>query len=477
MLIQSISRLLSPSFQSQPLKISALRISTTLSAADTLYDHLQEYTTNLEKDLTSLKVKLDSSCINEVIKRCNPNQSQLGLRFFIWAGTQSGHRHSPYMYTKACDFLKIRANPDLIKDVFEAYLKEECLVSVKTMRIVLSLCSQAKLADEALWVLRKFPVFDLCVDTVAYNLVIRLFADKGDLYMAEKLMKEMDCNDLCPDVITYTSMINGFCNAGKIDEAWKLAKGMSKHGCVLNTVTYSRILEGVCKSGDMETVLELLAEMEKEDCGGFISPNAVTYTLVIQGFCEKKRIREALMVLDRMGERGCLPNRVTASVLIQGVLQNDEDVEDLSKLIDKLVKLGGVSLSDCFSSATVSLIRMKRWEEAEKMFRLMLVRGIRPDGLACTLVFRELCLLERYLDCFLLYDEIEKADVKSTIDSNIHSVILLGLCEHGHSWEAAKLAKSMLDKKMRLNVSHIGNIIEALKKTGDEDLMRRLSTV
>ncbi|KAH0924128.1 hypothetical protein HID58_024146, partial [Brassica napus] len=397
--------------------------------------------------------------------------------FFIWAGTQSGHRHSPYMYSKACDFLKIRANPDLIKNVVEAYKKDECFVSVKTMRIVLSLCSQAKLADEALWVLRKFPEFELCADTVAYNVVIRLFADKGDLSMGMKLMEEMESVDLCPDVMTYTSLINGFCNAGKVEEAWKLAKGMSKNGCVLNTVTYSRILEGVCKCGEMERALELLTEMEKEeDGGGFISPNAVTYTLVIQAFVEKKRVRDALMVLDRMGDRGCSPNRVTASVLIQGVLEDGEDVKSLGKLVDKLVKLGGVSLSECFSSATVSLIRLKRWEEAEKMFRLMLVRGIRPDGLACSLVLRELCLLQRYHDCFLLYEEIEKADVVSTIDTDIHSVLLLGLCDQGRSWEAAKLAKSMLGKKMRLKVSQVEKIVEALKKTGDEDLMRRLST-
>ncbi|KAL0737321.1 hypothetical protein Bca4012_013531 [Brassica carinata] len=474
MLLHLIRRRVSPSLQSQPSKLSRLRFSTTVSPAERLYNHLQSSTSNLEKELASTKVKLDASCINEVITRCQPNQFQTGLRFFIWAGTQSGHRHSPYMYTKACDFLHIRANPDLIKNVVESYKKDECFVSVKTMRIVLSLCSQAKLADEALWVLRMFPEFDLCADTVAYNVVIRLFADEGDLSMGMKLMEEMESVDLCPDVMTYTSLINGFCDAGKVDEAWKLGKDMSKHGCVLNTVTYSRVLEGVCKCGDMERALELLTEMEKED--GCISPNAVTYTLVIQAFVEKKRVREALMVLDRMGDRGCSPNRVTASVLIQGVLENGEDVKDLSKLVDKLVKLGGVSLSECFSSATVSLIRLKRWEEAEKMFRLMLVRGIRPDGLACSLVLRELCLLERYHDCFLLYEEIEKGGVVSTIDTDVHSVLLLGLCEQGRSWEAAKLAKSMLDKKMRLKVSQVEKIVGALKKTGDEDLMRRLST-
>ncbi|CAN8267155.1 unnamed protein product [Cochlearia groenlandica] len=476
MLNQPISSLVSPSSRSLHSKISPLQFSTTAKSADRLYDRLQRSTTNLEKDLSSAKAKLDPSCINEVITRCNPNQFQSGLRFFIWAGTQSSHRHSPYMYTKACDFLKIRANPDSIKDVIEAYLKEECFVSVKTMRIVLTLCSQARLADEALWVLRKFPEFGLCADTVAYNSVIRLFADKEDLDMAEKLMKEMDCVDLVPDLITYTSVINGFCNAGKTDEAWRLVKSMSKHGCVLNTVTYSRILEGVCKSGDMEKALELLAEMEKER--SVVSPNAVTYTLVIQAFCEKKRVKEALMVLDRMGDRGCFPNRVTASVLIQSVVEiDDEDVQDLSKLIDKLVKLGGVSLSECFSSATVSLIRTKRMEEAERIFRLMLGRGIRPDGLACSLVLRELCLSERYQDCFLLYEEIEKAEGVSTIDSDIHSVLLLGLCEHRLSLEATKLAKSMVDKKMRLKVSQVEKITKALKKTVDEDLICRLSTI
>ncbi|CAH8388805.1 unnamed protein product [Eruca vesicaria subsp. sativa] len=469
MLLNLIRRRISPS------KLSPLRFSTTSSPAERLYNHLQSSTPNLEKELTSSNIKPNATCINEVITRCKPNQFQLGLRFFIWAGTQSGHRHSPYMYTKACDFLKIRANPDLIKNVVESLKKDESFVSVKTMRVVLSICSQAKLADVALWVLRKFPEFGLCVDTVAYNVVIRLFVDEGDLSMGVKLMEEMDGVDLCPDVMTYTALINGFCNAGEVEEAWELAKGMSKKGCVVNTVTYSRILEGVCKCGEMERALELLTEMEKGEEG--TSPNAVTYTLVIQAFVEKKRVGEALMVLDRMRERGCSPNRVTASVLIQGVLENGEEgVKDLSKLVDKLVKFGGVPLSECFSSAVVSLIRLKRWEEAEKMFRLMLVRGIRPDGLACSLVLRELCLLERYHDCFLLYEEIEKAGVVSTIDTDVHSVLLLGLCEQGRSWEAAKLAKSMLDKKMRLKVSQVEKIIEALKKTGDEDLMRRLST-
>uniref|UniRef100_M4DLV9 Pentatricopeptide repeat-containing protein n=1 Tax=Brassica campestris TaxID=3711 RepID=M4DLV9_BRACM len=109
----------------------------------------------------------------------------------------------------------------------------------------------------------------------------------------------------------------------------------------------------------------------------------------------------------------CLPNRVTASVLIQGVLENGED-------LSKLVKLGGVSLSECFSCVANTVKCMKRWEAAEKIFRLVLVRGIRPDGLACSLVIRELCLLERYHDCFLV---IEKADVVSTIDTDVHLVL------------------------------------------------------
>ena len=49
------------------------------------------------------------------------------------------------------------------------------------------------------------------------------------------------------------------------------------------------------------------------------------------------------------------------------------------------------------------------------------------------------------LDGFCLYDEIERMQYLSAIDSVICSFLLVGLCQRSHSVEAAKLARSMLE--------------------------------
>ena len=85
--------------------------------------------------------------------------------------------------------------------------------------MVLNLCKEARLANEALWILGKMNEFGLQADTTAYNVVISLFCEKGDMAMAEELMNEMGLSDIYPDMISYVTMIKGFCNVGRLEDA------------------------------------------------------------------------------------------------------------------------------------------------------------------------------------------------------------------------------------------------------------------
>nr|POF19121.1 pentatricopeptide repeat-containing protein [Quercus suber] len=374
--------------------------------------------------------------------------------------------------------------------------------------------------------------FGLQADTTAYNVVIKLFCEKGDMDMAEELMNEMGLSDLYPDMITHVAMIKGFCNVGRLEDACGLVKFMRGHGCVPNAVVYSTLLDGVCRCGSMERALELLGEMEKEggDCspnvvtytsviqsfcekgqtmealeildrmeafgcapnrvtlsnmalellgemekeGGDCSPNVVTYTSVIQSFCEKGQTMEALEILDRMEAFGCAPNRVTVSCLINHLCMGG-CVEKAYKVIDKVVAGGSVSYGDCYSSLIVSLVKFQKLEEAEKLFRKMLAGGVKPDGLACSILIRKLCLEGRVLDGFCLSDEIEKFEFITSIDSDLYSILLVGLCQQSHSMEAAKLARLMLKKGIRLKASYFDSIVGHLKKFEDEELVKHLT--
>ncbi|PKI79510.1 hypothetical protein CRG98_000141 [Punica granatum] len=251
-----------------------------------------------------------------------PANSRLcSRRFFIWAGTHSTYRHSGHMYRQACEIFWIHHNPGAILEVLESYRADECSVNLKTVKVVLNLCKEAKLADEAFWVLRRMGDFNLGADTVSYNVVIRLFCQKGDMATAGMLMREMGLGKLeeaerrfirmlsCkmrPDGMTCNMIIRELCSTGRPFDAFMLFREIEKAGCsaFIGSNAFSELLMGLAKlnhkeeaatlarSGSLERGLELLTEMEKG--GGDCSPNVVTYTSVIQSFCNQGLVVKAL---------------------------------------------------------------------------------------------------------------------------------------------------------------------------------------
>ena len=454
-----------------PFSIQQMGLS---SIADTIYTHLNKTNgTTIENALSKTKPKLDSQCVIQVLNKCYPKQSQLGVRFFIWAGFQSGYRHSGYMYRKVCNLFEIDKNPEIICDVIKAYEVDGCVVNVNMFREVLKLCKEAENVDLGLWVLRKMEDFEMKPDTVMYNVVIKLVCKKGDVEMGERLMKEMSLNGICPDLITYMTMIEGLCNAGRLEEAYEMVKVMRGNGCSPNLVILSAVLDGFCRLGSMERALELLDEMEKSgDC----CPNVVTYTSLIQSFCKRGEWTEALNILDRMRAFGCFANHVTVFTLIESLCTKGR-VDEAYKVVDKLVVEHCVSRGDCYNSLVISFIRIKKLEEAENLFKEMLAAEIKPDTLASSLLLKELCLKDRVLDGFYLLDTIENMGFLSSIDSDIYSILLIGLCQKNHLTEATKLAKIMLKKAVPLRPPYKDRAIDFLRKYGEKDLVKQLTGI
>ncbi|CAJ1972731.1 unnamed protein product [Sphenostylis stenocarpa] len=467
-------RFLSRFHPPKTLPFSTHGMGMGMGMADILCTHLHQNNGSVENSLSKVKAKLDTQCVIQVLNSCHPKQPLLGVRFFVWAGFQSGYRHSAYMYNKTCKLLGIQHSPQIIRDVVQSYEAEGCLVTVNMFREVLKLCKEAQLADVALWVLKKMEQsFNLHADTVMYNVVIRLCCKKGDIETAEKLTREMSLDGLYPDLITYMAIVEGFCNAGRSEDAYSVLKVMRVHGCSPNLVIVSAILDGLCRSGSMEMALELLEEMEK---GGDCSPNVVTYTSVIQSFCKRGQWAEALDILDRMKALGCQANHVTVFTLVESLCVEGR-VEEAYKLIDKFVVEHGVSYVNCCSALVISLIRIKRLEEAEKLFKEILSGDVRPDTLASSLLLKELCMKDRVLDGFYLLEAIENKGCLSSIDSDIYSILLIGLCQRSHLTEATKLAKIMLKKSVPLQPPYKDGAIDILLKSGEKDLVNLMKGI
>ncbi|KAK9698823.1 hypothetical protein RND81_08G133600 [Saponaria officinalis] len=443
MAISSLNRLIS-SISSQKYPAFSLTKVIKLSSISEKYcDHLLNHTQNPEKTLIKIGAELNASCVSEVLRRFSTSKPQLGLRFFIWAGVQSNYRHSQFMYSFACNLLKIGRNPSRIRDVVEDFKVEGCVINVKLFKILLNLCKEARVCDDALWVLRKMEEFNCRPDSTMYNGVIGLFCEKGDYEMAVGLMREMEGRNLFPDMITYMSMLKCFCNAGQLEDACLLFKAMKSRGCAANLVAYSALLDGLCRSGHMDKALELLEEMENK--GGDCAPNVISYTSVIQNLCEKGKSMEALSILERMGSFKCSPNRITVSVLVKGLCA-DGHIDEACKLVVRVGDEGHVPSGECYSCLVIGLLNIKRSEDAEKRFRWMLDNSLRPNGLACSIMLKDLCAKGRFIDAFHLFEDVEKKGFVLTIDSYIYSILLVGLRRQMNVAEVEKLSCLMAEK-------------------------------
>ncbi|KAL5972652.1 hypothetical protein ACLOJK_039457 [Asimina triloba] len=429
---------------------------------------------SFEKSLSHLKHKLDFSTVDSLLRKSSTGGLLSALRFFIWAGQQPNYRHTTVMYSRACEFLGIHRRPELVNDLLEAYQVERLPVSLKTFKVILNLCREAKLADQALEVLRKIRDFGFRPDTSSYNVVLRLFVEKNQISVAETLLGEMVLVGLYPDMITCVVMVRGLCNAGRLEGARAILQRMRGFGCVPNVVVYSALLDGTCRSGSFGMALELLQEMEGEQESG-CEPNVVTYTAVIQGMFEKGRVDEALTVWDRMRVKGCLPNWVTISTVINGLCVAGR-VKDAYEVIERMVVEGSATSDQCYSSLVVSLLRIKDLLEAEKLVRKMLESGVRPDGLACESLIKELCLAERVLDGYQWFGKLE-AVCGPVLDSDVYSVLVAGLCQQGHLVEAASIVGTMAERGMKARAPFVDGVVQELKAAGENELAFRLMDI
>lgn len=315
------------------------------------------------------------------------------------------------------------------------------------------------------------PDFGCRPDVPSYNAVLRLSSITPDAAYAA--LTEMKDSGLRPDMATYVNVIKKLCAGGRLDTARSLLLRMREDGCSPNVVVYSALLDGACSCGDVVVALEILEKMEGEedrDC----APNVVSYTCLMKCLCENGKLEEALGVLDRMGQNGCQANRVTLRTLLKGFC-GEGRVNDAYKIVERTVsETGGVSGSECYSLLVHCLLRVGDQGAAEGLLWRMVERGIRPDGLACNSVMREICEKRRFLDGYNWVFALEEKGM-GCVDSDVYSCLLVGLCEEGHLVEAMKLARKIVDNGVRLEDSCVDRVLEAMEKIGEEDLASQMT--
>jgi pentatricopeptide repeat protein len=306
--------------------------------------------------------------------------------------------------------------------------------------------------------------FDLVPSAACFHHALRAAGSASDV---SAVLEIMSASGACPTVPVIVAAVHKLASAGDFEVAYRLIDKMPEFGCVPNAVVYTAVLDGMCSFGNVDAALRLMKAMEGSEFGANCAPTVVTYTCLVKCLCGKGRAVEALAVLDRMAERGVMPNRVFMRTLVEGFC-TEQRVVDAYDVVERVIGDGSVSSTQCYNVLLVSLWKVGMGEEAEGLARMMMTKGVQLTPLAGSCMVRELCIRKRSLDACYWLGVIEENGV--LCDSDVYGTLLLGLCEEGHIHEASTLGRKVVDRGILIELSCADRLVELLKQYGDEEL-------
>ncbi|XP_066354867.1 pentatricopeptide repeat-containing protein At5g47360-like [Miscanthus floridulus] len=383
----------------------------------------------------------------------------LSLRFLLWRLTSSSPLPSQHTLSSLAASL-----PDLSSSVPLLLSSSPRPLPLPHYSLLLNISAHAGLFPASLAVLRHMRSFGLVPGAACFHHALRAAGSTGDV---SAVLEIMSGSGVCPTVPVIVVAVHKLASAGDFEVAYRLIDKMPEFGCVPNAVVYTAVLDGMCSSGNVDGALRLVEAMEGSEFGANCAPTVVTYTCLVKCLCGKGRAAEALAVLDRMAERGVMPNRVFMRTLVEGFCTEQRVVEAYD-VVERVVGDGSVSSTQCYNVLLISLWKVGMEEEAEGLAQRMMMKGVQLTPLAGSSMARELCGRKRSLDACYWLELMEENGV--LCDSDVYGSLLLGLCEEGHIHEASTLGRKVVDRGILIELSCADRLVELLNQYGDEEL-------
>ncbi|KAK3024535.1 hypothetical protein RJ639_043727 [Escallonia herrerae] len=344
--------------------------------------------------------------------------------------------------------------------------------------------------DQAERLYQDIKISGVSPNVFTYNIMIRGFC--GRMNEASEVLQEMNRNGLVPDEVTYNTLVNGYCKEGDFHQALVLHAEMIRNGLSPNVVTYTSLINSMCKERNLHRAMEFFDQMRMRG----LRPNERTYTTIIDGFSQQGCMDEAYRVLDEMTRSGFSPSIVTYNALINGycVLGRMEDAltiihdmmgngwcQMLNKYLDEAFKVNremvmkGI-LPDVvtYSSLIKGLCEQKRLDEACDLFQAMLRKGLLPDECTYTTLINAYCGAVALLKGFCMKGLMNEADrvFESVLQRSqkpseaIYNIMIHGHCRVGNLHKAFNMYTEMMGHGFVPHTAAVITLIKELLKHG-----------
>ncbi|KAK8549281.1 hypothetical protein V6N13_008958 [Hibiscus sabdariffa] len=430
-----------------------------------------EFWGTTENFLSQFKETINEELVVEVLNLLKL-KPELAVKFFIWAGRQTGYSHTVTVFNSLLDLLESGSgNDDRIPEKFLLEIRnDDEKILKRLLNLLIGKYCKNGLWNMALEELGRLKDFGYKPSRATYCLLVQVFLRADLLDTAHLFYREMSdagfhmdnytlrcyAYSLCrtgqwkealsliekeefkPDVVIYTKMIAGLCEASLFEEAMDFLNRMRADSCVPDVVTYRVLLCGCLNKGQLGTCKRILEIMITEGC----YPTLAIFDSLVQAYCKSGDYSYAFELLNKMTKCGFQPGYVVYNKFIGGVcgkkeLPSSDALELAENAYSEMLAAGFVLNKFNVSHFARCLCSAGKFEKACKLIHEMMRKGFIPDTSTYSKVINHLCKAKKVENAFLLFVEMKKNGVVPDVHTYtilIDSFCKAGLMEQARNW-------------------------------------------
>lgn len=198
-------------------------------------------------------------------------------------------------------------------------------------------------------------------DTVAFNTLMKGYAQERNVQRCFWLQQQMECCGLAASEVTYGILIDACVESGRLDDAAEIIQKLRCDGDGLNVVHFTTFLKGLLNQGHIAEARNVLTEVMADSV---IKPDLIACSLVVKALAEEGSIMDALEVLDEMHRIGVKPDTMLFHHILSGHSCRCNALPVIKEFFEILVQRGLKPTTVTMSIMTKAYARCEAWDAA-----------------------------------------------------------------------------------------------------------------
>lgn len=252
------------------------------------------------------------------------------------------------------------------------------------------------------------------------------------------------------------------CNSGlsNLQDAVNLFNHLLQMRPLPSIIRINKVLGMIAKMGHYGTVLSFVGKLK------VLSFQVDLYTLNIEinCYCHLNGVDFGFSLLGGLFKRAYIPNVVTFTTLINGLISEDKIAEAV-ELFKKLIRKGEIEPNVVTYGTIVNgLCKTGSTSTAIRLLQMMEEGSCKLNTVVYSTIIDSLCKDRMPDDALNLLLEMNEKGIRPNVVT--YNSLVHGLCNLGKQEEATRMLIEMLDSSIPLNVRTFNVLMDALAKEG-----------